>query len=198
MQVNVKHTPFPHIIIDDTFDDHQYALIWRELLFLAPKMLSPEMTGASKSSANMLPRKRGFGVFLHDVYTNMVLSDIHTCTRKLFTPQVMDATNSLDMYFMQMRKVQSESILLQIYYNGDYYKDHEDSAVFTIISQIHKTPKTFRGGELFFNQFDYYPKLQNNQTIIFPSVLTHEVTEVKLESDNMEDCRFTISQFLKY
>ena len=193
MHIIAKREPFPHIIINDLFTEEEYALIWKELSFITPKMLSPDKTSAASDFDGNLS-KQGKGIFLRDFYLDKSVSDIQKITRKMFCKEIRDACNSLDLYFKQYKKLIHDDVLVQSYYNGDYYNEHDDYAVFTIVTLLHKKPKAYDGGELIFPEYNYNPNLQNNTSIIFPSIILHEVTEVKMQTYNREDGRYTISQ----
>jgi predicted 2-oxoglutarate/Fe(II)-dependent dioxygenase YbiX len=195
MIVIPKIDPFPHIIVEETFTNHEYKLIWDELMFLLPNMKTPEKTGAARDLEGNL-HKKGIGVFIDQVYADRQFSNILTITRKLFAEEIREASNSLDLYFKLFNKLTTDSVLAQLYYNGDVYKSHTDDSLFTAVTLLHKTPKMYSGGELTFSLFDYCPNLKNNQSIIFPSIIHHEVSEVKMQSNNLDDGRFTLSQLM--
>lgn len=209
MNIDFKLRPFPHVFIDKIYDENLYEKIWREINHLQPKMLPPSQTGAA-SDERGVPKKRGIGVFINDVYNKAVYSDI-AVTSAIITSQQFkdqfketldnnfDSENSLEtLYFKLYNRVDRESsaILLQLYMNGDYYRPHFDSSVFTSITLLHSKEKQYSGGELYFPEYDHTIDLNDNQMILFPSVVLHEVKEVKMQSNNTQDGRYTISILL--
>ncbi len=196
MNIKIFSDPFPHITIHNLLDPKEFQLIWNELIFLVPKMLPPEQTSAATRERG-IPRKKGYGIMIDSMFNNKEHSDILLFMTKTVSERVRNASKeSSDVYMQLFKHINHGCTLVQAYRNGDYYEPHEDSAVFTAVTLIHKTPKKYQGGELIFPDYNYNSKLENNSTIIFPSVVRHEVTEVKLKTDNPEDARFTISQLL--
>lgn len=197
MNIISKESPFPHIIIDNVFDKKELELIWNELIFLAPKMRAAEdnQTGTAKNERG-IPKKTGVGVMLDAFFTDQQNSDILIYAKKILQVETMVEADKLGIYFNLLKKIQRGTTLVQMYRNGDYYDPHEDFFVFTSVILLHKEPKKYHGGELNFPNFDYCPSLKNNQCIIFPSSVLHEVTEVNSDSKFTEDARFTITQFL--
>lgn len=196
MKINVHRKPFNHIIIDDYFSPEEYYLIWNEIMFLVPKMMPPNGTGAATHIQTGIPIKKGIGIFVDRVYTQRSYSDILNITRKLFTQEIVQVTEGLDLYFKQFKNITTDSTLVQLYSNGDYYKAHTDKTIFSAVTVLHRTPKSYTGGELRFPEYDHSVDLTNNQLILFPSLLLHEVCEVKVQSNDAIDGRISISQLI--
>lgn len=196
MKINPLKEPFNHIIVEDYLSEQEYELIWKELMFLYPRMRPPEGTSAA-SDYRGVRQKKGIGIFVDNVFTDREMSDILRISRKVLCNEIVAvADNDLDLYYKLLRSVDHDSTLAQLYTNGDYYRAHRDTSVFTTITILHKTPKQYTGGELYFPEFDYKVELSNNQALIFPSILLHEVCEVKQSTVNPEDGRFSISQLM--
>lgn len=204
MNVELKLSPFPHILINDYFDEHQSQNVWNEIKLLYPKMVPPEETYAALDS-NGRPKKRGIGLFLEDVYKNPLgHSDIVNYVKTtIFSPEFRDNINvaahnnqSPEAFYFRLYNLVhpfSSSTVLQLYVNGDYYKGHTDHSLFTFVSVLHSEEKKYEGGELYFKEYDYTVNLENNQAIIFPSILLHEVKQLRMKSDDPLDGRFSIS-----
>jgi len=196
MIIHVMRQPFGHIILENTFSEEAYDIIWNEILFLHPRMKNGHDTGASHNSFGAT-NKNGFGIFLDDIFKSSQYSDIYTITRELVSHSVVSAASQVDTYFKLFKRVIRDSVLVQCYRNGDYYLPHKDESLFTIVTLLHNTPKNYSGGELYFPEFNYEVSLKNNHSIIFPSVMLHEVKEVVTESKDPRDFRYTISMFLE-
>jgi len=196
MNIKIFSEPFPHITIQNLLSEREMQIIWNELIFLVPKMLSPEHTNAAKRERG-ISKKKGYGIMIDSLFNNKDDSDILLLMRKIVGMEVRhESEKSPDIYLQLFKHINKGATLVQIYRNGDYYESHEDTAIFTAVTLIHSTPKKYQGGELYFADYDFAPKLENNSTIIFPSVINHEVTEVKMKTNNLEDSRFTITQLL--
>ena len=64
------------------------------------------------------------------------------------------------------------------------------STLFPISSlQPWDDPKSFKGGKLYFKEYDYSPYMENNTMVLFPSFEQHEVTKVQGNG------RFSVNQF---
>lgn len=197
LKINIIEQPFPHIILENVFNERELKEIWNELIFLAPKMKPPQadMTGTAKNDRN-IPLKRGSGVMIDSFFTDPMNSDIMLHFKKIMNSDIARRAKKLGIYFDLYGKVRHGTTLVQMYKNGDYYESHEDYAIFTAVTLFYKSPKTFDGGELYFPEYNYLPKLNNNSTIIFPSPTKHEVTELSSSSNKVEDARFTVTLLL--
>jgi len=196
MNIKILSEPFPHITIQNLLTEREFGMIWNELIFFVPKMLAPEHTNAAKKERG-IPRKKGYGIMIDSFFSNKEDSDILLFMRKTVDAEVRnESKKSSDLYLRLFKHINKGTTLVQLYRNGDYYEPHEDSSIFTAVTLIHNTPKKYQGGELHFADYDYTSKLETNSTIIFPSVIKHEVTEVKMKTNNIEDSRFTITQLL--
>lgn len=195
MKIFTYEEPFPHIRIENIFEPEEYKAVWNELIFLVPKMKLPTETNAATKERG-LPKKRGYGIMIDSMFTDQENSDILLYAKKTVCEEVRNASGRMSLYFRLFKHVSHGSTLVQIYRNGDYYESHEDSSAFTAVTLIHKTPKKYDGGDLWFPEYKFIPKLENNCTVIFPSVIIHEVTELKNKSSKIEDARYTISQLL--
>jgi hypothetical protein len=196
MIVHTLKQPFGHVIVENTFDEREYNNVWNELMFLQPKMRNGHDTGASQNMFGAT-NKNGFGIFLEDFFKFSNHSDIFLCTRKLISNFMISSVSNFDIYFQLFDRINTDTVLTQCYKNGDYYLPHKDSGLFTIVTLLHNTPKKYSGGEFVFPEYNYEVSLENNHSIIFPSMVLHEVKEVITESKNMQDFRYTISMFLQ-
>ena len=86
--------------------------------------------------------------------------------------------------------------LINYYENSDYYLEHHDDGILTILYWIYREPKRFEGGEFYLQ--DEKIELKNNRLIIFPSNIKHSVTEVRMDEEHTDKKlgRFCISQFI--
>ena len=196
MNIHIMREPFGHIIIENTFSEEIYVNIWDELQFLYPRMKGGADTGASHNLFGS-PNKNGFGIFLNDIFRLPHYSTIFNSTRELVSPSMINTAMQVDTYFKLFKRVVRDSVLVQCYRNGDFYLPHIDDSLFTVVTLLHNTPKKYSGGELCFPEYNYEVSLKNNNSIIFPSVMIHEVKEVVIESKEPKDFRYTISMFLE-
>lgn len=99
--------------------------------------------------------------------------------------------------------------------DGDFFRCHSDNGApevatreVTFVYFFHREPKEFSGGELRVYdsspESDGYPATSNcrtivpeqNQLVLFPSRLSHEITPVECPSGKFADSRFTVNGWL--
>jgi hypothetical protein len=194
--------PFPHVIINNSFTPEELKLIWVELQFLSQphKLQPPEQTGTAwklDSSGNRIFSKNNAGLWLDDIYKDRNLSDILKFNRKIFDATFIEDIVKQHWFFNYLKYCNNDMTLLSYYEDGGYYKPHPDVATITVVTHLFKEPRLFEGGDLSFPDFDYNVGLVNNRTIMFPSIIEHEVSNVKVNSNEELSGRFTISQFIR-
>jgi len=192
MNYQIKTEPFSHVIIEETFDEEQYDMIWRELDFLLNKFKDPEGYMAAKDSdGNYLTTAKGLS--LDSVYTNDYrnISDILTICQKIFfsDDKFFDDLVEKDDYWTTYRKSSGDWTKIRRYFPGDGYDPHADTWVNVLVTTTlcHKEDE---GGNLYFPRYDYEIQTSNNKTVIFPGWVEHSVTDV-LEND-----RYAITKFI--
>jgi Rps23 Pro-64 3,4-dihydroxylase Tpa1-like proline 4-hydroxylase len=201
MIINRTSKPFPHLIIEEFYSENELNIIFNELKFLKTKMLTPDKTGSARlkatGSTNNEYLKNSLGIFLDNFYAERKSSDILELSKKIFCKEILEICSSMDLIMQYFSRTNADSTLVNYYGDGEYYKAHADSSVISCITVIHETPKNYSGGELIFPEYDYTLDIQNNQTIIFPSILLHEVSTVKLKNADEYSGRFSITKFAK-
>ncbi len=190
-------SPFPHAIADNFFTEEELPDVWSELKYISKCVGGPEIT-ASARDENGNFKKKNLGVFVDSLYTNRALSPILTFTSKMFTKENLDYLCASNFVFNYLPVTNADSTLVQFYANGDYYKSHKDITVFTITIMMHKEPKKFQGGQLVFTDYGYELDLQNNQAVLFPSFVEHEVKEVVCPNVDINEGRITLSKFISF
>ncbi len=204
MNILKKKEPFPHIIIENHYTDEELFHIWKELEFLSYKQkLEPaEKTGTA--TLNSEPLKNNYGVFLDSLYKSRDISSILTINRKIFDSNFTDEISSFDLIFGTYKICNFDRTLVSYYENTQEYKSHYDLAVFTGLSWLFREPKFFKGGDLYFPDYDYKCEVKNNKFILFPSFLNHQVFKVSMPSYVNDkfgmfstNGRYCISQFIR-
>lgn len=193
MNLKYINVTTPHVLIDDYFAEDEEAQIWSELHVLS-KHLRPGAETLPAISSDGTIKKKNSGVFLTDIYKNLMVSPIFSSNRKIFGREVVEEITSFDRVFGYLPITNSDNTLVQFYQNGDYYKSHHDVCLYTLIVSFYKTPKLYDGGILKFG--DYEVDLKHNQAVFFPSYVKHEVTEIVSTSDDFMNNRISISTFV--
>ena len=138
--------------------------------------------------------KVGKGLHLNVVYDDVKQSDILGINRKIFNESLMESLMGNHPFFRYLWRSNRDETKIHYFENGDHYRPHTDDCVITAITWFYKEPKMFTGGDLIVEKAVKFPCL-NNSTVIFPSILYHEVTSVVME--NLPGFgRYSMSQFL--
>jgi len=194
MKFNHGH-PLEYVVIDDFYDESELALIWREIQFLSPKLLSPEHTGSARVHDRFL--KNNSGIFLDEIYADRQVSDILRLGRKLWSPEVIERVEKISPWWNMIMASNQDCTLLSCYKDNEYYEPHSDNAVITAVTVLHSQPSNFSGGDFVFSEYNITIPCRSNSVIIFPSVVRHGVTPVKLINPALENSgRFSLAQFL--
>lgn len=202
MRFEVVTEPFEHIIIHDVFSPEQLKNVWTEIEFLHPRLLRVGDNGFDGGSAKddnggLLKKNRALG--LHDIYNFQTnVSYILEYLVKLFHDEDLAklATYESGYYYRLYTKARTYYFHLQYYENDDGYKSHKDVSIFTNSLILYKDPKNFEGGDLVFDEYDNYTiPCETNKMIMFPSVLNHAVTPIKMLTDEPMTGRYSITTF---
>ena len=199
---NAFEKPFPHLIVDNFYDDKELELIWEELKFYT----KPGKLLEAKDFGGVVDKTNSHAIALDSVYMNdenrgvnyRNLSNILTVNRKLFTSGVLDAFAKIHECCWIAPMSNFDITKVRYYHNKEYYGAHADiSFQFLAFSYFYKEPKKFTGGELFFPRHNYELTCENNSLIILPGWVKHGVKEVKIEDSNYYDGwgRYSITSF---
>ena len=195
--------PFPHLIVEDFYNEEELELIWEELKFYTKpnKLLEPKIYGGvvgyTESKAILLDNL--YKKFDNVNYRN--ISNILTVNRKLFTCGVLDVFSNIHDCCCLANQSNSDTTKIRYYHDGEGYKPHTDKGFqFLAFSYFYKEPKQFSGGELYFPKYDFEFPCNNNSMIIFPGWVEHGVREVSIkESDYFDgNGRYAITSFFGF
>ena len=196
LQAKAYTDPFPHLIINNFYNEQELDLIWEELNFYTKpnKLFEAKYFGGAYNKTN------SHAIALDGVYSEKYrpLSNILTVNRKLFEPEVLESFAKVDDCCRIATECNYDVTKVRYYHDKEYYKPHTDTAFhFLAFSYFYKEPKKFSGGELYFPMYDYNYSCENNSIIIFPGCVQHGVTEVSIDnSDYYEGYgRYCISSF---
>jgi len=201
MKINYdKNLPIPFITVDNFYTEDELKLLWQEIDFLSHKnkLLPPENTSSAIDEETKKLKKSNLGVFVDDLYFDRETSNILTIIKKIFDKQFMDDIQNLDYIFNFYKKSNSDRTLLNYYNDNDYYESHIDDSWFTAIVWLYKDPKNFTGGDFKFSDHDINLGCNNNQLVIFPSNINHQVEKVKLNSKDPWTGRYSITSLITY
>jgi len=189
--------PFPHLIIENFYNDEELELIWEELKFYT----KPGKLLEAKDFGGVVDKTNSHALCLDDIYDKEIyrsLSNILNVNRKLFTSDALDIFAKIHDCCAIAPFSNHDITKLRYYHNGELYKPHTDKGFqFLAFSYFHKEPKKFEGGEIYFPKYKYELTCENNSIIILPGWVEHGVKEVKIENSDYYDGwgRYCISNF---
>ena len=195
--------PFPHLIIDNFYNEEELELIWEELNYYT----KPGKLFEAKDYGGVVGYTSAKAIVLDSVYRNFSksggnnyrpLSNILTVNRKLFKSGVLDVFSEIHDCCILANQSNNDVTKVRYYHNGDSYDPHTDRPFhFLAFSYFYKEPKKFEGGELYFPRYDYEISCDNNSMIIFPGWVEHGVKEVKIDDSDYFDGygRYAITSF---
>jgi len=203
--MNIKYINgrIPYILMENIYNKFEIDLIKKELNFLLDenKILYPDQSSSATTNNEILKRNRC--IFLDQIYTNKNYSNILRISDKLFdlNGQHLRLLKPHEHWIFKNHcyNNKEQHILLSYYSDGDYYKKHLDFCKLTMLIWLYNEPKKFEGGNLILSDDDYREEilLRNNFGIIFPSMIFHEVTPVKMIDEDLDnDGRICLSFFL--
>lgn len=195
--------PFPHLIIDNFYNEEELELIWEELNYYT----KPGKLFEAENYGGVVGYTSAKAIVLDSVYRNFSksggnnyrpLSNILTVNRKLFKSGVLDVFSEIHDCCILANQSNNDVTKVRYYHNGDSYDPHTDRPFhFLAFSYFYKEPKKFEGGELYFPRYDYEISCDNNSMIIFPGWVEHGVKEVKIDDSDYFDGygRYAITSF---
>ena len=188
--------PFPHMIVENFYNDDELKLIWEELDFYTKdgKLFDAHEFGGVVDKTNSR------AIWLDKVFIKKYrsLSNILKVNRKIFDSAVLDAFSSVHDCCSIAKFCNHDTTKVRYYHDGDYYEPHTDKTVqFLGFSYFYREPKKFEGGELIFPKYNYTFDCPNNSLIMMPGWVEHGVTEVKIDDSDYFDGygRYAITSF---
>jgi len=202
MDIVEFNEPRTHIIIKDFLTQDEQNLLWDEikankLKFKAGKY---KKDGVDIVHENV---KKNLGFDVSSKYQNIddsnILSMFHY---KIFqNKSIIQLLNGAKSPIYQiLRFTKHDRTKISAYGNGDFYDWHRDDnedGILTVLYMLYKEPKKFSGGDLMlkWNGNERTIPFENNKLFIFPRNTPHKVTNIKTDSKNFWDKRFTIQCF---
>ena len=187
------------LVIDDWYTPEEYHYALQECKFVSSYFKDPFDSDSAMKDGKLL--KSNKACFINRLFLNFNDSIIGRLSQKLYDDNVMEALMKEDWIFKYLALTNSHNCLVSYYEESDYYKSHIDSTVITMVTWLYEQPKAFEGGNLIIrdhNQnFIHEIECVANRSVIFPSIMHHEVTNISMDESNLGKLkgRFTISQF---
>ena len=155
-----------------------------------------DKSGATENDKNV---KNVGCLYLEDFYAKRRHSNILTITDRLFSDGYSMIDNHPHWYF-DLDSINHHNTHILYYEDTNEYPAHKDTCRFTAVTYFYREPKKFEGGDLQFTDYQIQVECVNNRIIVFPSMLNHRSTPVRmLENDTqIKNGKFCITHFLNY
>ena len=188
--------PFPHMIVENFYNDDELKLIWEELDFYTKdgKLFDAHEFGGVVDKTNSK------AIWLDKIFSKKYrnLSNILKVNRKLFDSAVLEAFSSVHDCCSIAKFCNYDVTKVRYYHDGDYYEPHTDKTVqFLGFSYFYREPKKFEGGELIFPKYDYTFDCPNNSLIMMPGWVEHGVSKISIKNSDYFDGygRYAVTSF---
>ena len=195
MNLQLLDDPFPHVLIENFYNEKELSLIQEEIKFLSypNKLYKP---GIHHSSLALTESR---ALHLEKAYTIPEISNILQITKKTLDDPFISTIVNKWPSLLRLRYIDLIITKVRYYHNGEGYKPHTDIGhEFLTFSYFHSLPKKFTGGELYFPQYNYEIECSNNTFILLPGYVEHGVKNVSIGDDDYWNGhgRYCISQFM--
>ena len=200
MEVKYHEERIPFVVIDDLYDDKEQSEIMVELDYLCTerRLIPPfeDKSGALENDKNV---KNVSCQYLESFYKKRRHSSILTITDRLFLDCV-DIINNHPHWYFDLYAIDTHNTQILYYEDTNEYPAHQDASRFTAVTYFYREPKKFEGGDLQFPDYQVQVECVNNRVIVFPSMLFHCSTPVRmLENDTQtKNGKFCITHFLNH
>ena len=192
----VFEEPFPHLIVEDFYNETELELIWEELDFYTKdgKLFD------AKDYGGIVDKTNSKAIQLDHLYAGdyRKISNILTVNRKVFDGNILDTFSDIHDCCDIARWCNHDITKVRYYHDGDFYEPHTDRCMqFLGFSYFYREPKKFQGGHLIFPKYNYEIECKNNSIIYMPGWVEHGVSEVQISnSDYLEGYgRYAITSF---
>ena len=163
-------------MFENYINDQDMIKVWHEIDLVFDQMMTPELAGAAKEHGKYF--KSGKGYFTSSYMAKFVLPTINS--------------------FAERVKFNGDhSVLVNYYGDGDYYHEHTDASIKTMVIFLSKGSNTFTGGDFRLSEINTTIPFKHNSCILFPSSMKHEVTTVHLNNTTPKMGRFSLTYFFK-
>ena len=189
--------PFPHLIVENFYNEKELELIWEELNFYT----KPEKLLEAKDFGGVVGATNSHAIALDSVYNPAKyrpISNILTVNRKLFNTEILEIFGKIHPCCFIASQSNYDITKVRYYHDGEFYGQHRDKTFqFLAFSYFYKEPKRFSGGEVVFPEYNYEYACNNNSIIILPGWVSHAVNKVTIKESDYYDGwgRYCISSF---
>lgn len=190
---------FPYTIIDNLYSDTEVSYLFEELDYLNNPLRTrngkDDTAGAHENGVRL---KNTNAVYLENFFIERQNSNILNITEKIFVDNRKLFSFNENWFFQNLNNINNHTTQVLYYDEGNENKPHYDEVQITILNWFFREPKCFTGGDLIFSDYDISVECKHNRSIIFPSIIYHGITPIKMREEyrNKKLGRYCISQFL--
>jgi len=197
MNVQYINDEIPYIIIDDCYTEEERSEMMFELDYLTePRRMIP--AGEDSRNSAGIELKNVPCQYLDPFFNKREHSSILTITEKIFGNSG-EIINNHPHWIYNAKMINCHWTHILYYEDEQEYQPHVDTTRFTALTYFYREPKRFSGGDLRFDDYDIEIECINNRVIIFPSMVPHASTPVKMqEHPPGKHGKFCISQFMLF
>ncbi len=195
MDIQEFDEPRTHLIIKDLLHKEDQDMIWDEIKKNESNFDTVEYKDKGKLKKILVFNVTGTYPKMQDsVIRHMFWSTF------VYNPEFQDKLSKMESpVYDFLRFTKDDCTKISAYKDGSY-SEHTDSTNFgllTVLYMMCEEPKKFTGGDfvLKWNGKEKVIPFENNKIIIFSRTTPHYVTEIKLDSNNFLDRRFTLQFF---
>jgi len=194
--ISFKNQPFPLLVATPALSVQAMDEVRREALAIWTAGLSaPNTSNATDGSGSSL--KSGSGVFLDQLYPTRSNSKIILHTERLIASDIWESATEDWFLKTTLERTNRHTTLLNFYLPGQEYLAHMDAGEISVILTFSESGSSFAGGEITFPDYDLTIPHSDNQVVIFPSIIRHQVLKVHCEpTDN--PVRYSVVLLLHY
>ena len=202
IKLELIQDPFPHAIIRNFYNEEDLSLIWKELDFLtSPHKMVPSTVAGSAVVHNQ-ELANNYAIDLDATYQDRNISNILRINRKIFNKQILDPIATSHPLLGHLNKhVHLDWTKIKYYENNQEYKSHTDGSRFTFCTYFYRKPKSFSGGDLWFEDFNYTIPIENNMVVFFVGCIKHASTSLIMDeflSPFNGKGKYVMTQFLDF
>lgn len=202
MDVREFKEPRTHVVIKDFLTQSEQELLWSEIKENKLKFKTGKYKKDGKEGIHQDMKKNT--VF----EVNMKYPEVDDSSiRSMFHYRILQNKTMIEILntakspiYQLLRFCKYDTTKVSAYGNGDFYDWHRDGieeGLLTVLYMLCKEPRKFTGGDLMLKWDDIERTIpfENNILLIFPRNTPHTVTNIKMDSKNFWDKRFTIQCF---
>ena len=187
------------VVIDNWYTKDELKKVYKELDFYTDRNKLVTQHG-NVATLDGTDQADCFRVNLDSYYTpaGRKLSDIITLMDKMRQEEFHNHIIKECAIYHGFQNTRQDSSMVAYYENAQYYEPHTDTCKYSILIWINKEPKKFTGGDLILPDLKTKIECKNNRLVLFPGMLFHEVTEIKMKGKyKLGDGRWCIVHFFE-